>query len=140
MSKQNIIRAWKDENYRRSLSEAERAALPENPAGRLNLDELTAAELAEIDGGYHRPDPGFAPGWKLALHEVTPPSGWRGRPRRPAPEDAGVRRRRGRPGSRSTAECLKQQRIWEGEPPSEPLLPGSGRGLALPIDPKFEVP
>ena len=51
MSKQNIIRAWKDENYRRSLSEAERAALPENPVGRLNLDELTAAELAEVQGG-----------------------------------------------------------------------------------------
>jgi mersacidin/lichenicidin family type 2 lantibiotic len=52
MSKQNIIRAWKDEAYRRSLSEAERAALPENPAGRVDLDELTAAEMAEIDGGY----------------------------------------------------------------------------------------
>jgi mersacidin/lichenicidin family type 2 lantibiotic len=51
MSKQNIIRAWKDENYRRSLSEAERAALPESPAGRLSLDELTAAELAEVQGG-----------------------------------------------------------------------------------------
>jgi len=55
MSKQNIIRAWKDENYRRSLSEAERAALPENPAGRVDLDELTAAELAGIDGGYGQP-------------------------------------------------------------------------------------
>ena len=53
MSKQNIIRAWKDENYRRSLSEAERAVLPENPAGRVDLDELTAAELAGIDGGYN---------------------------------------------------------------------------------------
>jgi mersacidin/lichenicidin family type 2 lantibiotic len=52
MSKQNIIRAWKDEAYRRGLSEAERAALPENPAGRVELDELTAAELAEIAGGY----------------------------------------------------------------------------------------
>jgi mersacidin/lichenicidin family type 2 lantibiotic len=52
MSKQNIIRAWKDENYRRSLSHAQRAALPENPVGALNLDELTAAEMAEIDGGY----------------------------------------------------------------------------------------
>ena len=52
MSEQNIIRAWKDENYRRSLSEAERAVLPENPAGRVDLDELTAAEMAEIDGGH----------------------------------------------------------------------------------------
>jgi mersacidin/lichenicidin family type 2 lantibiotic len=48
MSKQNIIRAWKDRAYRRGLSQAERAALPANPAGRL---DLTAAELAEIAGG-----------------------------------------------------------------------------------------
>jgi mersacidin/lichenicidin family type 2 lantibiotic len=48
MSKQNIIRAWKDEAYRRSLSEAERALLPANPAG---LIELTDAELGSIDGG-----------------------------------------------------------------------------------------
>ena len=53
MSKQNIIRAWKDQAYRRSLSAAERAALPANPAGRVDLDELTAAELAEIAGGYY---------------------------------------------------------------------------------------
>ncbi len=55
MSEQNIIRAWKDEAYRRGLSEAERAALPENPAGRVDLDELSAAELAGIDGGYANP-------------------------------------------------------------------------------------
>ena len=52
MSKQTIIHAWKDQAYRRSLTEAERAQLPANPAGRLDLDELTAAELAEIAGGY----------------------------------------------------------------------------------------
>jgi mersacidin/lichenicidin family type 2 lantibiotic len=33
MSTQTIVRAWKDESYRSSLSEAERAALPANPAG-----------------------------------------------------------------------------------------------------------
>jgi mersacidin/lichenicidin family type 2 lantibiotic len=48
MSKQNIIRAWKDEAYRRSLSAAERALLPANPAG---LIELTDAQLGAIDGG-----------------------------------------------------------------------------------------
>jgi mersacidin/lichenicidin family type 2 lantibiotic len=52
MSKQQIIRAWKDRAYRRGLSAAERAALPENPAGRVDLDALTAAEMAEIAGGY----------------------------------------------------------------------------------------
>src|SRR5262245_16209342 len=48
MSQPNIIRAWKDEEYRRSLSEAERASLPSHPAG---LVELTAADLGQIDGG-----------------------------------------------------------------------------------------
>jgi mersacidin/lichenicidin family type 2 lantibiotic len=48
MSRQKIIRAWKDEEYRLGLSEAERALLPENPAG---LIELTDAELGAIAGG-----------------------------------------------------------------------------------------
>ena len=48
MSKQQIIRAWKDQAYRRGLSAAERAALPANPAG---LIELTDAELGSIAGG-----------------------------------------------------------------------------------------
>jgi mersacidin/lichenicidin family type 2 lantibiotic len=51
MSKQQIIRAWKDQTYRRGLSEAERALLPANPAGRVELDAITAAELAGINGG-----------------------------------------------------------------------------------------
>jgi mersacidin/lichenicidin family type 2 lantibiotic len=42
MSKAEIIRAWKDPLYRQGLSNAELAALPENPAGRV---ELTDAEL-----------------------------------------------------------------------------------------------
>ncbi|HTT70593.1 MAG TPA: mersacidin/lichenicidin family type 2 lantibiotic [Anaeromyxobacteraceae bacterium] len=48
MKPEQIIKAWKDENYRKSLSEAERAALPENPAG---LIELSDAELGDIGGG-----------------------------------------------------------------------------------------
>ncbi len=48
MSINNIIRAWKDEDYRLSLSEAERALLPENPAG---LIELSGAEMDGISGG-----------------------------------------------------------------------------------------
>jgi mersacidin/lichenicidin family type 2 lantibiotic len=54
MSKQQIIRAWKDRAYRRGLSEAERAQLPENPAG---LIELTDAQLGAIGGGLHAPTP-----------------------------------------------------------------------------------
>jgi mersacidin/lichenicidin family type 2 lantibiotic len=44
----DIIRAWKDEGYRNSLSEAERAALPENPAG---LIALTDEDLGAVAGG-----------------------------------------------------------------------------------------
>lgn len=48
MSQQNIIRAWKDAEYRNSLSAAERAALPDNPAG---LIDLTPEELGAVAGG-----------------------------------------------------------------------------------------
>ena len=61
MSKQNIIRAWMDQAYRRSLSAAQRAALPANPAGRVGLDALTAAELAGIAGGYYAGKPSNDP-------------------------------------------------------------------------------
>jgi mersacidin/lichenicidin family type 2 lantibiotic len=45
---ENLVRAWKDEEYRLSLSEAERALLPENPAGSL---ELSDAEMDLVAGG-----------------------------------------------------------------------------------------
>jgi mersacidin/lichenicidin family type 2 lantibiotic len=48
MSHKNIIRAWKDENFRNNLSEKERALLPQNPAG---LVELTDADLGAATGG-----------------------------------------------------------------------------------------
>ena len=48
MSKLDIIRAWKDEAYRNSLSTAEQAQLPQNPAGEITLSD---AELAGVDGG-----------------------------------------------------------------------------------------
>jgi mersacidin/lichenicidin family type 2 lantibiotic len=48
MSHLDIIRAWKDEEYRLSLSTAERAQLPEHPAGVI---ELTCTELNEVAGG-----------------------------------------------------------------------------------------
>ena len=44
----DIVRAWKDQEYRMSLTEAQRAALPENPAG---LIELNASELESAAGG-----------------------------------------------------------------------------------------
>jgi len=47
MNINNIIRAWKDEAFRQSLTQTERATLPENPAGAL---ELSDAELGEVNG------------------------------------------------------------------------------------------
>jgi mersacidin/lichenicidin family type 2 lantibiotic len=48
MSNLDIVRAWKDEEYCSSLSDLQRASLPENPAG---LIELTDAQLAGAGGG-----------------------------------------------------------------------------------------
>ena len=48
VSRIDVVRAWKDPEYREGLSEAERAALPANPAG---LVELGNAELAGATGG-----------------------------------------------------------------------------------------
>jgi mersacidin/lichenicidin family type 2 lantibiotic len=39
MTNQEIIRAWKDESYLSSLSAQQRALLPENPVGLIELDE-----------------------------------------------------------------------------------------------------
>ena len=47
MSVQDIIRAWKDERYRVALGAAALGALPENPAGLL---DLTDAELDAVLG------------------------------------------------------------------------------------------
>lgn len=44
----DVIRAWKDEVYRNSLSARELTALPENPVG---LVELSDDDLEEVDGG-----------------------------------------------------------------------------------------
>lgn len=46
--KLDVVRFWKDEDYRNSLSEAERQAAPENPAG---VCELTDTDLRHILGG-----------------------------------------------------------------------------------------
>jgi len=52
MSKDTIIRAWKDPAYRNGLSQAERAALPANPAGSI---EISDADLGKVAGGKYDP-------------------------------------------------------------------------------------
>ena len=48
MANIDIIRAWKDADYRNSLSEDQRSQLPKNPAGMI---ELSDAALETISGG-----------------------------------------------------------------------------------------
>ncbi len=47
MSKLDIVRAWKDEEYCESLSDTQRPSLPQNPAGVI---ELTDDQLAGAGG------------------------------------------------------------------------------------------
>jgi mersacidin/lichenicidin family type 2 lantibiotic len=49
MSNIDIIRAWKDEEYRNSLSEEQRSQLPKNPAG---IVELSDADMEALAGGF----------------------------------------------------------------------------------------
>lgn len=39
MNKEQIIRAWKDEEYRQSLGDGERRLLPDHPAGIIELSD-----------------------------------------------------------------------------------------------------
>ncbi len=48
MSNNEIIRAWKDEDYFNNLSQEKRSQLPENPAG---IVELSDAEMEILAGG-----------------------------------------------------------------------------------------
>ena len=44
----DVVRAWRDEEYRNSLTEEQRAGLPENPAG---LSDVSDAVLRSVAGG-----------------------------------------------------------------------------------------
>lgn len=44
----DVVRAWKDETYRQSLSEEQLSTLPANPSGEL---ELSDNELEDVFGG-----------------------------------------------------------------------------------------
>ena len=48
MSRLDIIRAWKDEDYANSLTDAEKTMLPQNPAGFV---ELADEDMAQAAGG-----------------------------------------------------------------------------------------
>jgi mersacidin/lichenicidin family type 2 lantibiotic len=46
----NIIRAWKDEEYRMSLSDEERSLLPDNPAGPMELSDADLDSVVGVGG------------------------------------------------------------------------------------------
>ena len=48
LSPEEIVRAWKDEEYRDSLTEEQREALPPAPS---EIAELSDEELEEVAGG-----------------------------------------------------------------------------------------
>lgn len=48
MSKLDIVRAWKDEDYFNTLSDSERSRLPANPAGVVEIDDR---DLLQAEGG-----------------------------------------------------------------------------------------
>jgi mersacidin/lichenicidin family type 2 lantibiotic len=49
MAKFDVVRAWKDEVYRAGLSPEQRAALPANPAGAIELQD---SQLNEVRAWY----------------------------------------------------------------------------------------
>ena len=53
MSRDDIIRAWKDPEYRRNISKSKHNLLPENPAG---IIEISDADLKSIAGGTETED------------------------------------------------------------------------------------
>ncbi|HEY0753116.1 MAG TPA: mersacidin/lichenicidin family type 2 lantibiotic [Ktedonobacteraceae bacterium] len=50
----DVVRAWKDENYRQTLNKEQLSALPANPAGEIN-----ETELAGVCGGDGNGDSAF---------------------------------------------------------------------------------
>ena len=50
MSHTEIIRAWKDLNYRSSMGEAALAMLPSHPAGRVELPDPTLQPPGRVKG------------------------------------------------------------------------------------------
>lgn len=47
----NIARAWKDAEYRKTLSANELALLPENPVGAVEISEDEASDIVGMWGG-----------------------------------------------------------------------------------------
>lgn len=55
MKKEKILRAWRDPEFRESLSEAERAALPAHPSAAI---ELRDEQLVDVRGAVYATEVG----------------------------------------------------------------------------------
>jgi mersacidin/lichenicidin family type 2 lantibiotic len=51
MSNIDVIRAWKDEGYRRGLTAAQRAQLPAHPAGAIEFQDRSLEEASGLFEG-----------------------------------------------------------------------------------------
>ena len=49
MTTEETIKAWKNDQYRHTLTSAQRAALPVHPAGVVELDEALLTEVTGAD-------------------------------------------------------------------------------------------
>ena len=74
MSSLDIIRAWKDEDYRLSLTDAQRAMLPSSPVGLIELSDIDMSTLAGGMGGVVTPRPraDTATGKQVSMAHVMP--------------------------------------------------------------------
>jgi len=70
ISGKDVIRAWKDAEYRESLSADDRAALPNHPAG---LVDLSDAELELVRGAAIDADPKLTPATHFGPCDITAP-------------------------------------------------------------------
>ena len=59
--KLDIVRAWKDEAYRESLSQQQKAILPANPAGELEMSDADLATVVGAGGCGHNDDCNYDP-------------------------------------------------------------------------------
>ena len=65
MANHKVIRAWKDPAYRNSLSQAERAALPANPAGTIEISDADHGFFCDARPAYK--ETAAKQAWELAL-------------------------------------------------------------------------
>ena len=53
MKTNEVIRAWKDEDYRETLTPEHRAKLPQHPAGRIEFEQPELEDETQLRG-YHK--------------------------------------------------------------------------------------